>query len=91
VTHMNDTASIEASVLTVLSEVLKESPGDLRAQPVLAAHEWDSVASLEALSQLESRFAVALDLRAYHAARTFEDLTDLVATAVASKPTADQR
>jgi acyl carrier protein len=77
-------------VLTVLSDVLKESPGDLRAQPVLAAHEWDSVASLEALSQLESRFAVTLDLRAYHAARTLEDLIDLVATA-ASNTTADRR
>ena len=88
---MNDTASIGAIVVTVLSEVLKESPGDLRALPVLAAHEWDSVASLEVLSRLESRFAVTLDLRAYHAARTFQDLTELVATAVAARQTADRR
>jgi acyl carrier protein len=86
---MND-PEIEATVLAVLSDVLKESPGDLRAQPVLATHEWDSVASLEALSQLESRFAVTLDLRAYHGARTLGDLIDLVATA-ASNTTADRR
>jgi acyl carrier protein len=88
---MNDTASIEASVLHVLGDVLNESLGDLRAQPVLAAHDWDSLASLEVLSQLESRFDVILDLRAYHGARTFEDLTDLVATAMATKTAAGRR
>jgi acyl carrier protein len=88
---MDDTASVGATVLTILGDVLRESPNELRAQPVLAAHEWDSIATLEALSQLESRFAVTLDLRAYHAARTIEDLTELVATAVASRTTAGRR
>lgn len=82
---------IEAGVLQVLGEVLKQTPDDLRAQPVLAVHDWDSMASLEALSQLESRFAVTLDLRTYHAARTVEDLTGLVVAAGAGEPTADRR
>ena len=79
---MNDPA-VEAVVLNILSEVLNESVGDLRAQPVLAVHEWDSLASLEALSQLENRLGVTLDLRVYHGARTVEDLVGVVAAAVA--------
>ena len=75
---MTDPAPVEATVLQVLSDVLKESIGDLRAQPVLATHDWDSMASLEALSQLENRLAVTLDLRAYHGARTITDLVELV-------------
>ena len=71
---------IDETVLNTLSDVLNETVGDLRAQPVLAAHEWDSLASLEVLSQLESRLGIALDLRAYHDARTVEDLIELVAT-----------
>lgn len=77
---MTDPEPIEATVLRVLSDVLKESVGDLRAQPVLATHDWDSMASLEALSQLENRLAVTLDLRAYHGARTITDLVDLIAS-----------
>jgi acyl carrier protein len=87
----NDAAAVDAAVLNTLSEVLNESVSDLRAQPVLATHEWDSLASLEVLSQLESRLGVALDLRAYHDARTVEDLIDLVATAVAATVTAGPR
>jgi len=87
-TDMDDRAAIDAAVLNMLSEVLDESVGDLRAQPVLAVHEWDSLASLEVLSQLESRLGVALDLRAYHDARTVQDLIDLVAQAVAANATA---
>jgi acyl carrier protein len=77
---MTDQEPIEATVLLVLSDVLKESIGDLRARPVLATHDWDSMASLEALSQLENRLAVTLDLRAYHGARTITDLVDLIAS-----------
>ena len=84
-------ASIEATVLNVLSDVLNESLGDLRAQPVLAAHEWDSLASLEVLSQLESRLGINLDLRRYHDVRTLDDLIDLVETAVASRTAAGRR
>jgi len=73
---------IDETVLNTLSDVLNETVGALRAQPVLAAHEWDSLASLEVLSQLESRLGVALDLRAYHDARTVEDLIELVAATV---------
>lgn len=80
-TDVTDTTAVEAVVLSTLSEVLMEPVDALRAQPVLAAHDWDSMKSLEALSQLENQLSVTLDLRAYHAARTLEDLIDLVAAA----------
>ena len=83
----DDPAPIEAVVLNTLSGVLNESVGDLLGQPVLAVHEWDSLASLEVLSQLESQLGVTLDLRTYHAARTVEDLIGLVTDAVASQAT----
>jgi acyl carrier protein len=89
--EMSDTASIEATVLDILCEVLNESAGDLRAQPILAVHDWDSVASLEVLALLESRLGVTLDLRTYHGARTLDDLVQLVAVAVASKATSGRR
>jgi acyl carrier protein len=79
---VSETVSIEATVLDTLGEVLNESVGDLRAQPVLATHDWDSVVQLEVLAQLESRLGVTLDLRSYHGARTLEDLVELVAAAV---------
>jgi acyl carrier protein len=63
--------------------VLGEPEAALRDQPVLAAHDWDSLASLEALAQLESRYDICLDLRAYHAARRVQDLVALVVTATA--------
>ena len=88
---MTDPASIEATVLYILCDVLNESVGDLLAQPVLAAHEWDSLASLEVLSQLESRLGVTLDLRPYHDVRTLDDLIDLVAAAVTSRTAAGRR
>ena len=50
----------------------------LRQQPILAAYEWDSLSSLEALSQLESRLQISLDLRSYQAVRTVADLVALV-------------
>ena len=45
---------------------------------MLAAHEWDSTSSLDALSQLETGLGVRVDLRAFHAARTVADVVDLV-------------
>lgn len=71
--------SIDTVVLDTVSGVLAEPVADLLAEPVLAAHEWDSLNSLEVLSQLESRLGVTLDLRAYHDARTLDDLIGLVA------------
>jgi acyl carrier protein len=87
-TDIDDTATV---VLNTLCDVLKEPVDDLRARPVLAVHDWDSLASLEVLSQLESRLAVTLDLRAYHAARTVTDLIDLVATAAATNAAIGRR
>lgn len=83
---MTDMPSVDTTVLDVVGEVLNEPVGDLLAQPVLAGHEWDSVASLEVLSQLESRLGVTLDLRTYHGARTLEDLIGIVTAAVAARP-----
>ncbi|MFD7664666.1 acyl carrier protein [Streptomyces sp. NPDC059788] len=81
---MNGTTSedIGATVLDVVSDVLGRSPEALRDQPVLAAHDWDSIASLEALAQLESGFGIRLELREFHAARTVDDMTALVTAAL---------
>jgi acyl carrier protein len=76
---------IEGTVLGVLSDVLGEPPGALSEHPVLAAHAWDSLTTLEALAQLESGFGVQLELRAFHAARTVEDLTSLIAAGLAGR------
>ncbi len=75
---MTDAASIERTVVTILSDVLHESAEDLNNHPVLAAYDWDSLSSLEALAQLESQFGVTLDLRSYQAARRISDLVELV-------------
>lgn len=81
---MTDLVAIDATVLDAVGEVLNEPVEALRAQPVLAAHDWDSISSLEALALLESRLGVTLDLRAYHGARTVDDLVDLVAAVVST-------
>jgi len=81
---MSDRAWVGATVLDILSEVLNEPVGDLRAQPILAGHDWDSLASLEALAQLESQLGVTLDLRSFHAAREIDDIVGLVMNAAAS-------
>jgi acyl carrier protein len=86
---MTDAASIERTVVTILSDVLHESVEDLNNHPVLAAYDWDSLSSLEALAQLESQFGVTLDLRSYQAARRISDLVELVQHAGAT--TAGQR
>jgi acyl carrier protein len=74
---MTDSDSVAATVLAVLSDVLSEPAHRLHVEPVLAAHGWDSMASLEALAQLESQLGVAFDLRSFHAARTVGDLVEL--------------
>ncbi|ACU36594.1 MULTISPECIES: acyl carrier protein [Actinosynnema] len=71
-------SEVAEAVLEILSDVLEVSRGELRATPVLAAHEWDSTSSLDALSQLETGLGVRVDLRAFHAARTVADVVDLV-------------
>ncbi|KUO18777.1 acyl carrier protein [Streptomyces dysideae] len=73
---------IGQTVLTVIGDVLGCSPQDLREQPVLAAHDWDSITSLEALAQLESGFGVKLQLRDFHAARTADEMAALIAKAL---------
>ncbi|MGA5134111.1 acyl carrier protein [Streptomyces olivoreticuli] len=81
---MTGTASedIGAIVLDVVSDVLGQHPETLRNQPVLAAHDWDSITSLEALAQLESGFGVRLELRDFHAAHTVDDMTALITAAL---------
>jgi acyl carrier protein len=83
--------SVDTAVLDIVSTVLNEPVAGLRAQPVLASYDWDSLASLEVLSQLENRLGVTLDLRRYHNVRTLENLIDLVAAAVAAKTVAGRR
>ena len=75
---MTEAAAVEDIVLDVLSDVLREPVDGLREQPILAVYEWDSLSSLEALSQLESRLQISLDLRSYQAVRTVADLVELV-------------
>ncbi|MCC8250179.1 acyl carrier protein [Saccharothrix luteola] len=70
--------TVEQSVLEILAGALDVSVDVLRDEPVLARHEWDSISSLDALAQLENRLDVTLDLRAFHAARTVEDVVALV-------------
>lgn len=82
-TDQASAADVDTAVLHVLSDVLGEPVDALLAQPILAAHDWDSLASLEALAQLESRYGISLDLRSYHAARRVQDLAELVSAAVA--------
>jgi len=79
---MRTTPAIETAVLRIAAEVLNEPAAAFHAQPVLAAHNWDSLVSLEAFAQLEGDFGVRLDLRAFHACRTVGDLAALVADAV---------
>jgi acyl carrier protein len=77
-TDPGSAASVEAIVLDILADALNESVDNLRRQRVLAAHDWDSMTTLLTLAQLESRFGITVDLRAYHATRTVDDLISLV-------------
>jgi acyl carrier protein len=79
---MSVSSSVEPAVLDILSDVLGETPDDLYAEPVLAAHGWDSIASLEALAQLEDRLRITLDLRSFHAAHTVTEMVALIEDAV---------
>jgi acyl carrier protein len=87
---MSAWVSIEATIVDILSDVLDEPAATLRSQPVVAAYNWDSVASLGALVQIERRLQVTLDLHRYHQARTIDDLVGLVVNAVADQATAPQ-
>ena len=73
--------SVEVTVLGILGDVLNETSDGLHREPILAAHGWDSIASLEALAQLESQLGITLDLRTFHSARTVTDMVDLVVNA----------
>lgn len=75
---MNNGSQIQAIVLDVLSEVLREPADGLCGESVLAAHGWTSLASLEVLAQLEDQLGIELDLRAFTAVRTVDDLIELV-------------
>lgn len=75
---MSTSATIEEQIVGILADVLGEPVTALADDPVLAAHHWDSLTSLEALAQLESRFGLTLDLQRFHAAHTVGELTALV-------------
>jgi acyl carrier protein len=76
---MSEPTEVQQTVLTILSDVLRVPADDLRQQPVLASYQWDSLAMLEALAQLEGSLGVSLDLRFYQQARTVDDLLSLIA------------
>jgi acyl carrier protein len=76
---MTTSTSVEQTVLDVLSQILDTTADELRAQPALASHDWDSFSSLEALAQLESALGVRFDLRAFNAAVTVHDVIALAA------------
>lgn len=78
--------SVGPQVRGVLSDVLNAPAGDLDGATALASLGWDSLASLEALAQLETDFGITLDLRSFHQAHTIAALVDLVAKAVANQP-----
>lgn len=79
---MGDGLSVGVIVLAAVSDVLNEPVDGLRSEPVLAAHRWTSMASLEVLAQLEDQLGIELDLRAFHAVRTVDGLVELARTAV---------
>lgn len=83
---MNRQASLETAVRGILGDVLNRPPESLGNDDALAAFGWDSLASLEALAQLESHLGITLDLRSFHAARTVGDMVELVAKVVADRP-----
>jgi len=65
-------------VIDVLAEVLEVPADTLTADTALGDQEnWDSMAALETLTQLESRLGIRLDLRSYHTVRTVGDLVEL--------------
>lgn len=76
---MSAPTSVEHTVLDVLSQILHTTADELRAQPALSSHDWDSLSSLEALAQLESVLGVRFDLRAFSAAVTVDDVIALAA------------
>jgi acyl carrier protein len=65
-------------VLAIIAGVLEIGDERVRQQPTLAAHDWNSLTSLEALAQVENHFGITLNLSAFHAARTLDDLVALV-------------
>ncbi len=85
---MTDTVPAETQVIRILGEILEVSADELRAQPTLAVHQWDSLSSLEALCQLESQFAIRLDLRVFSASRTVGDLVALISATAPRAPAA---
>ncbi|GGO10731.1 hypothetical protein GCM10010116_21550 [Microbispora rosea subsp. aerata] len=77
---MSNPDDIEAAVHKIICEILGKTPDELGRQEPLAAHGWDSLASLEGLAVLESELGVTLDLRAFHAAHTVRHMAELVAS-----------
>jgi acyl carrier protein len=82
---VDEEAKVRMAILEIVGDVVRVPEADLLAQPILGAHGWDSLAALEVLAQLESRFSVSLDLREYNAARQIDDLVALVVGAGTSQ------
>ncbi len=66
-----------SAVLNILSDVLERPVEDLRRQPDLESHGWDSMSTLETLARLEEHFGVKFDLREFSKVRTAEEVVAL--------------
>ncbi|KAA2257091.1 acyl carrier protein [Solihabitans fulvus] len=72
---MSDT---QQAVVAVVADVLDMSEDDLHPDTEFSSLEdWDSMAALELLMQLESQLKVKLDLREFHTVRTVGELAAL--------------
>jgi acyl carrier protein len=82
---MSDAAEVGKTVIEIIGDVLGEAPEKFGEGEILAAHGWDSIASLEALALLEREFDILLDLRSFHAAHTITQMIELVASGLTVK------
>lgn len=70
-------------VVDVLADVLEVPADSLTPETALADVEnWDSMAALEVLVQIEDGVGSQLDLSAYHTVSTVGELIDLASSAV---------
>jgi acyl carrier protein len=74
------------AVVGVLADVLETEPEELTPDAELASFgNWDSMAALEVLMQLESQFRLKLNLQNYNELRTVGELIGLAEAKLAKK------
>lgn len=85
---MSGSDEVAEIVIGIISDVIAVPSESLTDEEVLAAHGWDSIASLEALALLESEFDITLDLRSFHAAHTVAQMVELVRSGLTARTSA---